>query len=339
MYGFGIIGCGMIAKTHIAAIADIADAKLVGVYDKNQTAGKKFAEDNNTIFFQSLDEMLLCEDIDILTICTPSGLHADLAIKALMAGKNVVVEKPMALTTDDCDRIIEAEKNSGKTCAVVSQLRFSDVANKIKSTIEQGKLGDIVEVGLHMKYHRDEEYYSSSNWKGTYAMDGGGALMNQGIHGIDLLINFLGMPESVYSFCRTKRHNIEVEDTAVAVLEYKNGPIGVIEATTSVNPGYPRQMEICGTKGSIILEENTIKSWDIDGETMDREALQTRSFSDPSAISHKGHIQVFEDIIDAIKNNRKPLVNTLEGKKSVELISAIYKSSKEDKKIILKGDN
>ena len=339
MYGFGIIGCGMIAKTHIAAIADIADAKLVGVFDKNQAAGNKFAQENNTIFFESLEDMLSNKEIDIVTICTPSGLHADLTIKALEAGKNVVVEKPMALTAEDCDRVIEAEKNSGKICAVVSQLRFSDVAHQVKNAIADGKLGDIVEVGLHMKYHRDEEYYSSSNWRGTYSMDGGGALMNQGIHGVDMLINFLGMPESVFAFCRTKRHNIEVEDTAVAVLEYKNGPIGVIEATTSVNPGYPRQLEICGTKGSIILEENTIKSWDIDGETMDSEALQSRSFNDPSAISHYGHKLEFEDLIDAIKNNRKPLIDTTEGKKSVELIRAIYESSQNDKKIIIKGDN
>ena len=335
MYGFGIIGCGMVANTHVDAISDIKEAKLIGVFDVNKEFGKKFAQEKSVSFFETLESMLSSEEIDIVTICTPSGLHADLAVKALTAGKNVIVEKPMALNEEDCDRIIEAEKKSGKICAVVSQLRFSDVAADIRKAIEDGILGNIVEIGLRMKYHRSEEYYASSSWRGTYAMDGGGALMNQGIHGIDFLISFFGLPESVFAYCRTKRHSIEVEDTAVAVIEFKDGPIGVIEATTSIEPGYPRTFEICGTKGTIIVEESSIKRWDIEGSEREFTAGEFHNFRKPEAISHEGHKKEFEDVIDAIKNSRKPLVSSLEGKKSVELIKAIYKSSETGKKVIL----
>jgi len=339
MYGFGIIGCGMIAHIHANAISDIPEAKLVGVYDANNELGKQFAGKNNTYCFETLEAILSCDEIDIVTICTPSGLHAEFAIKALLSGKNVIVEKPMALNVEDCNRIIEAEKKSGKVCAVVSQLRFSDVSSEVKNSIANGELGKIVEIGLYMKYHRDEEYYDNSPWRGTYAMDGGGALMNQGIHGVDFMISFFGMPESVFSLCRTKHHRIEVEDTVVAVFEYKNGPIGVIEATTSVAPGYPRQLEICGTKGSILIEENTIKSRNDVKCNFTSENNEIQGFNNPAAISVVGHKLEFEDVIDAIRNNRKPIVNTAEGKKSVELIQAIYKSSETGMKISLDEQN
>lgn len=338
MYGFGIVGCGTVATFHAMAIKDIPDAGLAGVYDKNVGLAKEFSVRNNTSFFENYEDMLSSDEIDIVTICTPSGLHADLAVKALEFGKHVVVEKPLALTEEECDRIIEAEKKSGKVCAVVSQLRFSKIISKVKKAISDGELGKIVEVGLHMKYHRDEEYYKNSEWRGTYAMDGGGALINQGIHGIDLLINFFGMPESVFAYSRTLHHKIEAEDTLVAVFEYKDGPIGVIEATTSITPGYPRTLSICGTKGSIVIEENTIKSCDIGGTNIASEQSDLGGFSDPSTISHHGHRQEFEDVIDAVKTGRKPLVNTKEGKKCVELIRAIYKSSQMNEKIFLEGE-
>jgi len=335
MPGFGIIGCGMIAGTHCDAISHLTSSTLVGVYDFNSEAGHKFALERNTRFFNTVEEMLKCSEVDIVCICTPSGLHAKYAIQSLMAGKNVVVEKPMALTTEDCDKIIEAEKESGKVCAVISQLRFSDMSGKVRSALESGELGKIAEVGLHMKYHRDSAYYDTSPWKGTWAMDGGGALMNQGIHGVDLLISFLGMPKSVFAFCKTMHHNIEVEDTAVAVLEFENGPIGIIEATTSITPGNPRRLEISGTEGSIIIEENTIKSWDTPKEKYTGETNNFTSYNDPSVNSYMGHLMEFEDVIAAIESGTKPLVNTAEGKKSVQLIRAIYKSSETGQKIYL----
>ena len=310
--------------------------RCLSLHMTNSEFCQKFAKDKNAKPYTSIDEMLSDSEIDIISICTPSGLHAEYAIKALQHGKHAIVEKPMALTSEECDMISNAEKESGKICAVVSQLRYSDTWNKVKKAISENSLGKIVEFGLHMKYNRTEEYYSTSPWKGTWKMDGGGALMNQGIHGVDLLISFLGMPKTVFAFAKTLRHNIETEDTLVAVLEYENGPIGVIEATTSVNPGYPRQMEICGTKGSIVLEENIIKSWDIGDGKFAEEKNDVLGFSNPANISYIGHKNEFEDVIDSIKTNRKPMMNTYEGRKSVELINAIYKSAKTGEKVIFK---
>lgn len=337
MFGFGLIGCGMIANIHAQAINAIPDAKLIGVFDENRQYGEKFAAEKNIKAFESVHQLYAEESIDIICICTPSGLHANLTVDALLAGKHVIVEKPMALNLADCDRIIEAEKKSGKICAVVSQLRFSEVTEKVKNAIFADNLGKIVEIGLHMRYHRSREYYGNSSWRGTWKMDGGGALMNQGVHGVDLLISFFGLPKSVFAFCRTLHHDIEVEDTVTAVLEYEDGPIGVLEATTSVCPGYPRQFGIYGTKGSIVLEENRIKKWDVADKPFeeDEDTEYKGGFQDPADISYEGHQKEFEDVIDAIKTGRKPMVDTAEGRKSIELITAIYRSSETGEKILL----
>jgi len=339
VFGFGIIGCGMVANIHVQAIEAIADAELIGVFDQNIQYGKQFAVERKIKAFESIQALFADEKIDIVCICTPSGLHAGLAIEALLAGKHVIVEKPMALNLQDCNRIMAAEKRSGKICAVVSQLRFSPVSEQVKKEISAGNLGKIVEIGLHMRYHRSKEYYANSAWRGTWAMDGGGALMNQGIHGVDLLISFLGLPKSVFAYCRTLHHDIEVEDTVTAVLEYENGPIGVLEATTSVYPGYPRQLGIYGTEGCIVLEENSIKKWDVKdasvSETITEQSGKNGGFQNPADISYVGHQKEFEDVIAAIKAGRRPIVDTVEGKKSIELITAIYKSSETGKKIIL----
>ena len=337
MFGFGLIGCGMIAKIHAQVISNIPEAELIGVFDENRQYGEKFAVERKVKVFESVHQLYKEERIDIVCICTPSGLHADLAVEALLAGKHVIVEKPMALNLVDCDRIMEAEKKSGKICAIVSQLRFSEVTEKIKNTIFADKLGKIVEIGLHMRYHRSEEYYGKSSWRGTWKMDGGGALMNQGVHGVDLLISFFGLPKSVFAFCRTLHHDIEVEDTVTAVFEYEDGPIGVLEATTSVCPGYPRQFGIYGTKGSIVLEENRIKKWDVADQLLelDTDTEYKGGFQDPTDISYEGHQKEFEDVLDAIKTGRKPMVDTAEGRKSIELITAIYRSSETGEKILL----
>ena len=323
----------MISKTHALAITDIDNACLVGAYDPFDKASESFCEKWKIKKFDTIDEILSSEDIDIISICTPSGTHADLAVAALEKGKHVIVEKPMALTPADCDRVVNAQIKSGKKCIVISQLRFSETSKKVVKAIADGKLGKLLECNIDMKYHRDEEYYSSSNWRGTWAMDGGGALMNQGIHGIDLLLYYMGDVKSVYGICRTMRHDIEVEDTAVAAVEFKNGAIGVIQGTTSVSPGYPRQFTLCGTEGSIVIEEDSILKWDIPNEVVITQAAENNSFADPGAISFNCHKAQIQNLINHLTNGEEILIDANEGKRSVELICAIYQSSKTGKKI------
>jgi UDP-N-acetyl-2-amino-2-deoxyglucuronate dehydrogenase len=208
------------------------------------------------------EKLINSSAVDVVNICTPSGLHAKLAVRALNAGKNVMVEKPLGLNVKECDEVIQAAKQNKKICAVISQLRYSKSTGLVKKAIDEGGIGRPVEAGVYMKYYRAPEYYSSSKWRGTWQMDGGGALMNQGIHGVDLLLHFMGRVKSVQAITKTLMHKIEVEDTAIAIVEFENGAVGVIEGTTSVHPGYPRRFEICGTHGSIIMEEDRIIKWD-----------------------------------------------------------------------------
>ncbi len=334
---FGIIGCGMIAHFHARALHTVDYAQLYGVTGALTSQIKDFAEKYNIKAYASIAEMLDSDEIDAVNICTPSGLHADIALEALRAGKHVVIEKPMALTLSDCDRIIDAEKKSGRVCTVISQLRYAKSSIKVREAIEQKKLGQIISCGVHMKYHRFPEYYSESGWRGTWKMDGGGALMNQGIHGIDLMLYLMGGVRTVRAIAKTLYHNIETEDTAAAVLEFENGAIGVVEATTAIMPGYPRRIEICGTSGSIILEEDSISRWDVLGESqeMSKNTPSGTSFDKPDSISSDGHTAQLNDFVNAIKCGGECRVKTTDGKEAVKLISAIYESARDGKTVAL----
>ncbi len=332
-YSFGIIGCGFIAGIHAAAITDTENAVIGGVYDPVTEAANSFCEKWNTKKFGSVDDMLCSDEIDIVCICTPSGNHAELSVLAMKKGKHVIVEKPMALTPSDCQWVVETQNKTGKKCVVISQLRFSDTSKKVKKAIAENRLGKLVECGVNMKFFRSEEYYSSSDWRGTFKMDGGGALMNQGIHGVDLMLYYMGDVKCVFGICKTMRHNIEVEDTAVATVEFKNGAVGVIEATTSVLPGYPRKIELCGTDGSVVLEEDTIFRWDIKGEEEKTGNAENSSFSDPTKVSFMGHKAQIENLINHLEKGEELLIDANEGRRSVELICAIYESSKRKEKI------
>ena len=233
-YGFGIVGCGAISKWHVAAINEIENAELIGVFNTPKSFAEDFAKENNCRVFDTYEEMLNCGDIDIVNICTPSGTHAPLAIEAANHKKNVIVEKPMAITKKEINDLVKAVKINDIKLAVISQLRFNENIQKVKKSIDNGDLGDIIIGDVYMKYYRSPEYFSSSDWRGTWAMDGGGALMNQGIHGIDILQYLVGPVKSVSGICKTLARDIEVEDTASLVVEYENGAVGVIQGTTSV---------------------------------------------------------------------------------------------------------
>ena len=338
VFGFGIIGCGVISKWHADSIEQIEDAKIIGAYDLRFESAEKFAKERGCISFKTLEEMLSSKDIDIVCICTPSGLHAPLAIKAANAGKHFIVEKPMAITKKQVLDMIDAvEKNKVKG-AVISQLRFTKSIQRVRKAIQNGELGRIILGDVYMKYYRSPEYYASAGWRGTWEMDGGGALMNQGIHGIDVLQYLVGPVVSVSGVCKTLTRDIEVEDTANLIVEYASGAIGTIQGTTSVEPGYPRVIEISGTRGTIVLKEDVIIRWDVDGKELDEKDIpkgNQESFRNPAGFDIENHKRQIKDLIDAIKEKREPMVNVYEGKKPVDIILAAYESSKTGKKVLL----
>lgn len=330
--GFGIIGCGMISNWHAKAVLEIKDAVLAGATDINTEARRGFTQKYGIKEYADVDSMLNDPVIDVVCICTPSFLHAPLAVQAAGAKKHIIVEKPMAITREECDAVIRACDENNVKMAVISQLRFTDAIRDLKKAVKEGKLGRIVMGDVYMKYYRSQEYYDKGGWRGTWKMDGGGALMNQGIHGIDLLLYIMGPVSSVYGKTRTLTRNIEVEDTASALVEFENGALGVIQGTTSIYPGQSRRLEINGDKGTIIVEEDSIIKWEIEGQERSSQAIKEKSSmnsaSNPAAFGIEGHILQITDMVEAIKSDRTPLVDQHEGRKPVELILAIYESSR-----------
>ncbi len=326
-----LIGCGMIADTHLTALLN-AGADVVGVYDANLDRAAGFAAARGMKAYNSMDE-LLSDDITVVSVCTPSGTHASLAETIMEHGKYAIVEKPMALTVEECARIIEVEKKTGRFCAPISQLRFSPVFRQVRTAIEEGRFGRMIMGLLSMKYYRAPSYYAGS-WRGTKAMDGGGALMNQGIHGIDMMCGLLGYPISVSGHTATLLHDIEVEDTAVASLVFPNGTLGVIDGSTAVTHAKPRRLELCGTTASLTLEEDVIVHTDgID--LLSRTESGYKSFSDPTAISTDLHEYQFCNILAAIAGNEPLFYTSEEALKTVAVITAIYESSRTGKTISL----
>ena len=345
-YGFGIIGLGLIADFHAKAIQAISGSKgtLVACCSRSQEKAKVFADKYNCRGYADLRSFLAHPGLDIVSICSPSGAHLDTAVAAAEAGKHVIVEKPLEITPERCDRIIEACDRAKVSLGGIFQSRFSEVAGLVKSTLEQGRFGTLVLGDAYVKWFRSQEYYDGG-WHGTRALDGGGALINQSIHAIDLLQWFMGPVESVQAYTGTIGHErIEVEDNGVAALRFRNGAFGVIEGSTAVYPGFLKRIEISGTKGSMVLEEETLKTWEFaesapgDEEIRKKHGADAESgggASDPAAISFQGHRRQFEEFTTALDEGRPPLVDGPEAKKAVEIIQAIYTSAKKSKPVQL----
>lgn len=337
--GYVIIGCGMIAKFHIAAIQATPNAYVAGVHDLDYERAKVFASLNNTIAYPTMDSIWEDDNVHAVCICTPSGLHFPQAMAALEHGRNVLVEKPMALNLADCDTLIAKADEKNLKLGVVSQLRFSPGIQQVKHAMDAGVLGKLYCADLYMKFHRSQDYYDSSDWRGTWAMDGGGALMNQGIHGVDLLQYLAGPVDNIFARAKTLARKIEVEDTLSAVTEFTGGAIGVIQATTSMYSGFSRRLELCGEKGTIIMEEDKILLWDVaDDQNISLEnqgAAEVRSSSDPSAISFNGHARQIGNFNAAILGQEPLLIDGKEGRKAVEIILSAYRSSRENRPVIL----
>ncbi len=337
-FGFAVIGCGLISRFHIGAIEEIDDAFLAGVYDQNLEAAEKTAAEHGARCYGSFEEALSDRAVDVVCICTPSFLHASMACSAVEAGKSVLVEKPLALRLEDCDRLIGLAAQKGVQVGTVSQLRFAPAISKVKKAMQDGTLGRLTRADLYMKYYRSQEYYDQGGWRGTVEKDGGGALMNQGIHGVDLLRYLAGPVKSIYALSATRVHDIEVEDTLTAAVSFCNGALGVIEASTGDWPGAPRRLELNGEYGVIILEEDRIVKWEVEGEKgfalYEQNEAQTESHRDPGKIDASGHVCQIQNFISALRGETELLVDGQEGRKALELILSAYASAETGRAVV-----
>lgn len=339
--GFGIIGCGMIANFHAKAIADIRGAKLVACYDTFAASADRLSGQTGCKAYHDLDKMLADPAVDVVTICTPSGAHLEPAIAAAEAGKHVIVEKPLEITLARCDKIIKACEQAGVTLATIFPSRFHESSQLIKQAIDKGRFGRLTIGDAYVKWYRTQAYYDSGAWRGTWKFDGGGALMNQAIHSVDLLTWLMGPVTEITAHTALLAHErIEVEDVAMATLRFASGALGVLEATTAAFPGALKRIEIHGSAGSAVLQEEDIAMWEFAQPTKADAALAERmrgktktggGAADPTAIGHHGHMLLFKDVLSAIKKGTRPLIDGHEGRRSVEIILGVYKAAETGK--------
>jgi predicted dehydrogenase len=331
--GFSILGAGMIAEYHAEAIAANREngARLVAIGHYNP---QRFTEIERRfdVPCQTEQELLSNPEVDVICICTPSGQHAQQTIAAAQAGKHVLVEKPMATRLEDADAMIAACDQNHVTLGVVFPSRTKPVFQRIHAAIRSGELGELTLGLVNLPYFRSQAYYDQAAWRGTWALDGGGVLMNQGIHQVDLLAWFMGDPVAVRAHALTLKRQVEVEDTLCASLRFAGGALAGINATVTAAPGFPPRMEIYGTRGGVQTEGDTVmRWWSEDGpreqDSMNVQPSAAGAGADPRGISTAGHIAIVSDFIQALHENRPPLVDGVEGRRSVAIVTSIYQAA------------
>ncbi|MDA2939143.1 Gfo/Idh/MocA family oxidoreductase [Acidobacteria bacterium AH-259-A15] len=335
----GILGGGNISETHLRAAREIDGLEVSAVCGQNQDKVKRLGEMCQAAVYSDLEAFLQHRPMDMVAIGSPSGLHAEQGIAAARKGLHALVEKPIDVSTERADSLIAECEKAGVKLGVFFQDRVAPDIVRLKELIQSGRLGNPLLVSAHVRWHRPAEYYHDSRWRGTWALDGGGALMNQGVHTVDLLLWLLGSVRRVYARTATLLHDIEVEDTAVVTLEFATGTLGILEAATSAYPGYPRRLVLTGAAGTAVLEHDQLMATDLlsrreeDAEVGERS--QNASASSPVVSDVRGHGKIMEDFLDAIQNDRAPICDGREGRKSVELVQAIYQSSRTGQAITL----
>jgi predicted dehydrogenase len=341
-WNFGIVGAGLIADFHARALGDIPNAKLIGCCDKIPDRAEQLANKFGVRTFDDYKDMVKSDEIDIITIATPSGFHMEPTVTAAEAGKHVICEKPLEITLERIDAMIEAHAKSGTRLGGIFPYRFNDMMAPLRETINSGRFGVITYAGIYVPWFRTDEYYKDS-WHGTWKLDGGGALMNQSIHMVDMLCDVMPPIESLQAFTATLGHEMEAEDTAVAALRYTNGALGMIYGTTASYPGQFRRFEITGTKGTVVNVENSITVWQFADERPEDEEIRKKfgqiegggGVADPAAITHENHTRNFKAFLDALESGEDFWIGGPEARKAVEVILAIYKSAKEQKPVKL----
>lgn len=333
--GFAILGAGMIADYHRQAIEANSDlgARLVAIGhyapEKFEAISQRFG-----VPCQSYADVLRRPDVDVVSICTPSGQHAEQAIAAANAGKHILVEKPMALSLADADAMIDACVHNGVKLGIALQRRAEPLYIRVREAIAAGDLGELTLGVITMPYSRDAAYYAQAEWRGTWALDGGGVLMNQGIHLVDLLVWFMGDPVSIHAHADTLHRPVEVEDVAAATLRFANGSLATITATTTAAPGFPHRIELYGTNGGIQIEGETVGAWTLADKSkagvepfVTTQPATAGAAADPRGITATGHIAIMRDLISAIQQDRAPHIDGAEGRRSLAAVLGIYQAA------------
>lgn len=350
---FGIIGCGVIGPTHAEAIASLPDAELIAVADVEPEKAQKLGEQFSARAYTSAQEMLEKEQLDVVEICTPSGMHGEHACMVMRAGCHVIVEKPMEISHAQIEEMLRVQKETGRKLAVISQHRFDAATQQVQKLLEQKAFGRLVLGNAAIPWWRSQQYYDSGAWRGTWALDGGGVLMNQSIHSIDLLQWLMGPVKTIYAFADTLVHTMETEDVAVAVLRFANGALGTITGTTGAYPGVSTRIEVCGERGSAIIENNQLgflyyideeKEQQVGAygasprkirEEFKKKQEQGGTASDPTALSYYTHSLQISDMMRAIREDSTPLLDGNGARHPVEIILGIYESARTGKEVHL----
>lgn len=328
----GLIGGGNITETHARAARAVSGVEIAAVYGTNSQNVARLCAEHGGKPYQDLNAFLAHRPMELVIIGSPSSLHAAQGIAAAKNGLHVLTEKPIDISTARADALISAAKHAGVKLGVIFQDRMKPDIRRLKQWVDSGALGKLLFVDARVKWYRPPEYYSSSKWRGTFELDGGGALINQGVHTIDLVLWLLGDVARVQAHTATLLHKIEAEDTALAILEFANGATGVFHASTAAYPGYPRRVEISGAEGTVILEHDRIIAADLRTIPSDFAVSaigdRNQSASSAAVTDVRGHQAVIEDFIRAIQQNKSPACDGPEGRRSIALVEAIYKAAK-----------
>ena len=340
---FAVVGAGNIGKIHLQAIEHVPDATATVLVNRTESSGRPIADAHGCDWTDDWAGAVVRADVDAVAICTPTGTHMEIAVAAAEAGKHLLVEKPLDITLERADRIIEAAERAGVKLACIFPRRFAVGAQQAKRALDAGRLGQITLADVYVKWHRDQAYYDGSgNWRGTWALDGGGALMNQSIHQIDLVRWLMGPVRSVLARTATLTHAMQAEDTACALLTYANGALGVIQGATSAWPGEPARVAIHGENGSIVLEEGEIVTWKLkDAAPGEEEAMlnlkedAATGASDPTAIGFEMHRRQVQDLVKAVRQDRDPAIAGAEGRHAIEIVRAAYAAAEGGGEVVL----
>jgi predicted dehydrogenase len=346
--GFGIVGTGTIAAMHADAIAALPSARLAAVTDVDASAAAAFAASRGTAAERDLDALLARSDVDVVCVCVPSGQHAEVGLRAVKAGKHLAVEKPVDVTLEAADRLIGAARDAGVALTVISQHRFDAGLIEARRLIDEGALGRLVLGEASTKWYRSQAYYDSAAWRGTWAMDGG-SLLNQGVHYVDLLRWCMGPVAEVTAVCTTQAHQIEAEDTSLAIVRFTSGAVGTIMSSTAAFPGFPQRLEITGTAGTVIVEDGQItrRALAADrGQAAPAEPaagpagtaaadLAGTAAADPTALEVASHAAQLADLLAAVDSGGEPAVTGRDGRNALEIICAVYESSRSGQAVSL----
>lgn len=335
----GLIGAGNISDTHAAAAAAIDGVRIAAVCGRTREKAERLAARCGAAAYDDLDRFLRHVPMEAVVIGSPSGLHAEQGIAAAQRGLHVLVEKPIDISTARADRLIAEADRAGVTLGVIFQDRMKPDVRRLKTLVDAGRLGTPILASARVRWHRPPEYYAASLWRGTQALDGGGALMNQAVHTVDLLWWLFGPVRRVFGKAATRLHTIDVEDTAVAVLEFASGAIGTIEAATSAYPGYPRRIELTGSEGTVMLDGDRLTAIDLRrpeaGDLVSEAGAASVAATSPVVSDVAPHRAVLEDFIAAIARGGRPCCDGPQGRASVAVIEGIYRASRTNEPVDL----